>query len=82
MNLREKITELEHIQWMEWSQKIADTEAISLDRLERWNECWKDYQLLTEEQKDFDRKYADRILSLPELQDVKYDDAITEAEAT
>ena len=53
--LREKIAKLEHEQWIEWSKTLADSEDISLGRLIRWTGCWKDYKLLSEQQKDFDR---------------------------
>ena len=79
--LREKIAKLEHEQWIEWSKTLADSEDISLGRLIRWTGCWKDYKLLSEQQKDFDRIWADKILALPELKEViekarKWDEAM------
>jgi ketosteroid isomerase-like protein len=76
--LREKIAELEHKQWMEWSRHLADVVDISQDRLNKWSEYWSDYKFLSEQLKDLDRKWADKILALPELQEAikgkaKYD---------
>jgi hypothetical protein len=78
LSLREKIAELEHEQWIEWSMHLADAEDISQDRLNRWSEYCTDYKFLSEQQKDFDREWADKILALPELQEAikgkaKYD---------
>jgi len=60
MNLREKLAELEHEQWMAWSKAVAN--EVSFARLERWRKMWCPYSELTEEQKDQDRKWADKVL--------------------
>ena len=60
--LLERIAELEHEQWEEWSKNIAETETISEDRLTRWKTMWIPYSELTEEQKDQDREYAKKVL--------------------
>ncbi len=60
----EKLAELEHIQWIEWSKNIASTEVISQERLERWKKLWIPYNELTEEQKEQDRIYARKILEI------------------
>ena len=65
--IREGIAELEHEQWMQWSKSIADnTREFYIDKpkLVKWMECWKPYDQLTEEQKDQDRKWADKVLEL------------------
>jgi hypothetical protein len=76
--IREFLADIEHRQWMAWSQALAkELELINLDcyredfvviknriktRLENWRRCWKPYNKLTTEQKDKDREWADKIL--------------------
>ncbi len=64
---REKMAELEHEQWMQWSKAIANNPKefyVDKPKLVKWMDCWKPYAELTEEQKDQDRVWADKILSL------------------
>ena len=56
--LIERLADLEHKQWMNWSKNIAETESISLERFNRWQQLWIDYNDLTEEQKEQDRVWA------------------------
>lgn len=69
-SLREKLSELEHNQWCEWSKNLSKTETIDAERLERWKKLWKPYSELTEEEKDQDRVYADRVLATLKAQDI------------
>lgn len=62
--LRELLAEVEHEQWLEWSRELAATERISEERLARWRPRWVAYCELSEDDKDLDRIYADRILRL------------------
>jgi hypothetical protein len=66
--LHEVIAELEHEQWIAWSQDIANTESISPARLARWKSLWVPYDTLSEAEKDQDRVWADRIVAI--LRDV------------
>lgn len=61
--LREKLAELEHEQWIAWSKSIAEDCAIGSERRERWEKLWRPYSELTEEEKDQDRKWADKVLA-------------------
>lgn len=61
-SLREKLAELEHDQWCEWSKDIAKKEDLSRERLTRWMSLWKPYVELSEEEKDQDRIYADKVI--------------------
>lgn len=63
-DLRELLAELEHQQWIVWSVQIAETEHISEERRERWKKLWRPYNELNEEEKDQDRKWADKVLEL------------------
>ncbi|WP_177209077.1 hypothetical protein [Natronobacterium haloterrestre] len=60
--LRERLAALEHRQWMEWSQHLAAEEDLSDDRLKRWESLWIPYAELSEEMKDHDREWADKVL--------------------
>jgi hypothetical protein len=62
--LLEELAALEHDQWIAWSQDIAQTEQITPARLFRWQELWKPYATLTEEQKDQDREWAEKVLEI------------------
>ncbi len=64
--LRDEIAELEHEQWIEWSQHLAACEPLSPERLARWRASWIPYDELSEEAKEMDRAYGDRILALLE----------------
>ena len=57
----EKLAELEHEQWIEWSKEIARTENISKERLERWKKLWIPYSKLSKEDKESDRKWARKV---------------------
>ena len=60
--LREFLADIEHQQWIYWSKDIASQDKISDSRLKRWKKLWKPYQKLTFEEKEQDRKWADKIL--------------------
>lgn len=59
--LLERIAELEHQQWMEWSQEVAD--EVSHERRERWARYWVPYADLPEDIKELDRAWARRVLA-------------------
>ena len=60
----EELSELEHVQWEEWSKDIAKEEDISKERLDRWKKDWVDYKKLDEKTKDFDREWADKVFDI------------------
>lgn len=62
--LREELAALEHRQWVEWSKSLAESEDLSDERVERWEEFWCPYDDLDEETKDHDRKWADEVLEI------------------
>jgi len=67
----ERLAELEHCQWLQWSKNIAETENISPERLERWKKLWKPYAELTETEKDHDRNWAFWALELIKQYSIK-----------
>lgn len=62
--LREKLAALEHEQWMEWAKSVWD-EVDPVTAI-RWRGYFVPYSELTEEVKDHDREWADKILELIE----------------
>jgi len=60
--LLEKLAELEHEQWVEWSKTIAKQENISQERLARWIPYWKPYKNLHSDVQEHDRKWARKVL--------------------
>lgn len=77
-DLLEQLAELEHKQWIKWSQNVieqATKDSLSstdsfavrnnvLEMHQRWLIMWKDYFELTEEQKEQDRIWARKVLEL------------------
>lgn len=57
----EKISEIEHEQWIKWTQTLEKTEKLSADRIKRWKEYQVPYEELTEDVKEYDRKWARKI---------------------
>lgn len=57
--LVEALAPLEHQQWREWSEELAESEDLSQERIDRWEEYWVPYKDLPEEVKDHDREWAE-----------------------
>lgn len=60
--LLEALAEIEHEQWKSWVLNIMDTEEISKGRSERWIRLCRSYNDLSEEEKDMDRIWAEKVL--------------------
>ena len=71
----EKLAELEHKQWIDWSQTLInrlkewDNEGMPLHTaietlLQRWKSNWIPYEYLNEETKEYDRVYARKVLEV------------------
>lgn len=63
-DLREKLAELEHEQWVYWAQSILETEYIKPFRAKRWKSYFIPYADLPESVKDQDREWADAAISI------------------
>lgn len=63
-SLIEKFAALEHEQWVEWSREIAKEECLSPGRVSRWQGLWVPYAMLSEDDKEFDRKWARKVLEV------------------
>lgn len=61
-DLLEALAELEHRQWMHWSQSIAP--QLPEPARTRWQEAWCPYAELPEEAKELDRVWARQVLEL------------------
>lgn len=62
--LLEKLADLEHNQWWEWSRDLSRKEKLSKERLDRWDRLWTFYKFLSEKSKEQDRVYARKIIEL------------------
>jgi len=62
--LRENLAELEHQQWMSWTEYLVDEFGDELpdELVERWEASQIPYEELSEDMKDKDRKWADKAL--------------------
>ena len=66
---REKLAELEHEQWENWTKDLyVKYRDRLIDNLvaEKWSKFWKSYLELTKEEKDKDRIWADKIIAIQE----------------
>ena len=71
----EELAQEFHDRWVDWAERIIDTEVLSEERMERWHEYLCDYDLLDEKAKDIDRDLArvfflTMISKYPKLQEV------------
>jgi hypothetical protein len=67
--LKDKLEELSaeiHNQWTTWAKELIVSEPnLSIERQARWqNECFKNYDQLSEDMKQLDRNFAMKILNL------------------
>ncbi len=61
--LPEWLAHMEHEQWMVRSHNLANSEALTPGRLQRWKSLWKPYAKLTFQQKEQDGEGAEKILA-------------------
>jgi hypothetical protein len=61
-DLIEALAEIEHEQWMHWSQAVAPQVLTCI--AENWQKSWVDYAELTEELKEADRVWARKVVAL------------------
>ena len=61
-SLLEILAELEHRQWLHWSQATAAHVPEALRA--RWQESWRPYAELPEEAKELDRAWARQVVEL------------------
>ena len=60
----EELASLEHDQWMLWAKDIIKSEDISPERAARWKKLFVPYDELSEEDKDKDREWAKKVMSI------------------
>lgn len=71
--MREILSDLEHDQWVKLTKYYANQDdqiQVSEEKLDYWKDLWVDYEELSEEMKDKDRKYADKVIEA--LEEVDY----------
>lgn len=73
--LLEKLSELEHEQWMKWSKTVYNKmksmkangescDAIIATLRNKWKENWIPYSKLEEKTKEYDREWARKVLEI------------------
>lgn len=75
----EDLAAIEHEQWMAWASTIAMNEAISPERLARWEKSMVPYADLPDEVKEQDREWARKVLASPRLASLLLTGAAVEA---
>lgn len=71
----ETLAEVEHRQWMHWSQHVAEEHDLPDELLEKWEENWVPYEELEEETKESDRKWAlEAMDAIEDVAEVSYRD--------
>ena len=60
--LIEALAEIEHAQWMHWSQAVAAN--VTAATRDKWRRSWVDYAELSDELKEADRVWARKVVSL------------------
>jgi hypothetical protein len=61
-DLVEALAEIEHEQWMHWSQAVA--ENVSISTRAKWQPSWAAYSALPEDLKEADRVWARKVVTL------------------
>lgn len=62
--LLERLAELEHEQWMAWAKTLMETEQISEQRKQRWQQYIVPYTELSEDVKEYDREWARKAVEI------------------
>ncbi|MCP4356079.1 MAG: hypothetical protein GY793_10750 [Proteobacteria bacterium] len=60
--LREQIAKLIHEEWIEWAKNVDH--EVSQERQKRWHSVYCNYEDLSEQMKDKDRVYVDKIINV------------------
>lgn len=60
--LIERLSAIEHEQWVGWAKTLLAEEKLSDKRRQRWEACFGPYQHLPEHIKEFDRRWARKVL--------------------
>ena len=60
--LVEALAEIEHAQWMHWSQSVATNVPVATR--DKWQRSWVDYAELTDDLKEADRVWVRKVLTL------------------
>lgn len=66
----EKLTELEHDQWIAWSKHLSTKEKLSQKTVERWEKLWCEYNALPESEKDHDRVWS-KLIQMKILKEIE-----------
>ena len=74
MSLREELAALEHEQWAHWTAHLLD--HFTPENVARWRrQVDTPYERLSDEEKEKDREWADKVLALLDASDSKRPDS-------
>jgi hypothetical protein len=62
--LLERLAELEHEQWVAWARTLMETEQLSKQRKQRWQQYMVPYAELSEDVKEHDRVWARKAVAI------------------
>lgn len=64
--LIEKLAALEHEQWHQWTKSLYThhRKEISYELMNKWVQNWAPYHMLSEDEKEKDRKWARKALEI------------------
>ena len=68
----EKISKLEHDQWIKWAKDIMSKEKLSPTRIKRWKKLFIAYDKLKEKDKEDDRIWARKVIKVSDELDELY----------
>jgi len=68
----EKISKLEHDQWIKWAKDLMSKETLSPERVKRWAKLFISYDKLKEKDKKKDRIWARKVIKVSEELDELY----------
>ena len=64
--LREELADLEHRQWIHWSQHAANNDDFPQHLREKWEANWKPYDELDDDIQEMDRRWARKVIEILE----------------
>jgi len=75
----EKISKLEHDQWVKWAKDLMKNEKLSPERVKRWKKLFIAYDKLKEKDKEDDRIWARKVIKVSDELDELYAAQMIEA---
>lgn len=67
----EKLSSIEHDQWMDWATSLMKSEELSDERIKRWRKMMVPYDELPDDIKEYDREYARKVMDVLNINEGK-----------